>query len=402
MRQLREQVRDARAAGEATVPEREPPPGDSPEVRVRLAVPSPLASAFDEALDLFRAVIGGEATVAEFVEALVGEALAAGHPVDVGMEGIVPGLALARVEAALEASAGAWRGLEPRDAARPEDPLDHARPGREPAEILGVLQSWITAEDELDRRLGNTLARLGAAGAWAELGFSGPGHYAEERLGIPRTTAEDRARLARVLRDLPRLREAYESGKLGFQAALLLRRAVGRVATTRGVEQAWLDRAAEATIRRLRDEIRARRCNEAIEGPSHAGARMPLSDAAWYASLHREPGTSRARLGALGLRLVAWRAPDALLSLRLPEDLAQAFLGAVESARRDLEARADSVPWWEPWPEVDSPSSLLAARTFSTRRRRVPAWVGLLALLEEFVATWDAAEDRARKRAEAV
>jgi hypothetical protein len=33
--------------------------------------------------------------------------------------------------------------------------------------------------------------------------------------------------------------------------------------------------------------------------------------------------------------------------------------------------------------------ALLAARTFSIRCRRIPAWVGLLALIEDFVATWD-------------
>jgi hypothetical protein len=32
---------------------------------------------------------------------------------------------------------------------------------------------------------------------------------------------------------------------------------------------------------------------------------------------------------------------------------------------------------------------MVAARTFSVRSRRVPAWVGLLALLEDFVLTWD-------------
>jgi hypothetical protein len=75
-----------------------------------------------------------------------------------------------------------------------------------------------------------------------------------------------------------------------------------------------------------------------------------------------------------------------------------------------LSVAADAIPWDVPWPDgaTDVPGgadrsadgkdgtelvgalpSHLAARTFSTRCRRVPAWVGLLALLEEFVLTWD-------------
>src|SRR5213593_3417442 len=44
----------------------------------RLAAPRAVVAAFDEAIDLYRAVKGSETTVASFVEALVGEASAGG------------------------------------------------------------------------------------------------------------------------------------------------------------------------------------------------------------------------------------------------------------------------------------------------------------------------------------
>src|SRR5438093_3352929 len=51
---------------------------------VRVAAPRAVVAAFDEAIDLYRAVEGSEATVTSFVEALVGEAAAGGSPPDAG------------------------------------------------------------------------------------------------------------------------------------------------------------------------------------------------------------------------------------------------------------------------------------------------------------------------------
>jgi hypothetical protein len=82
--------------------------------------------------------------------------------------------------------------------------------------------------------------------------------------------------------------------------------------------------------------------------------------------------------------------PDVFLRLRLPDDLAVSFLAAIESRRRDLSAAVEQVSWDQPWPGTEAMPSVLAARTFSIRGRWVPAWVGLLGLLEEFVLTWDA------------
>ena len=67
-----------------------------------------------------------------------------------------------------------------------------------------------------------------------------------------------------------------------------------------------------------------------------------------------------------------------------------------DEARLRLSMLADSVPWDEPWPDPHAAPSVIAARTFSVRSRRLPAWVGLLALLEDFVLTWDPVREGAR------
>jgi hypothetical protein len=82
--------------------------------------------------------------------------------------------------------------------------------------------------------------------------------------------------------------------------------------------------------------------------------------------------------------------------------VADDLAAAVEAARRGLTAEAEGVSWDEPWPDPDAPPSLLAARTFSTRCRRTPGWVGLLELLEAFAETWDGPEPGRRRRAETV
>src|SRR3989441_757318 len=232
-------------------------------------------------------------------------------------------------------------------------------------------------------------------GAWPRLRFAGVGHYAEERLGVSRTSAEDRVRAARSLRPFPLLRAAYDEGRIGLEATLLITRILGRGPVEAAVERAWLLRAEEATVKRLRDEARAlgrRGSGRALERS------VPLDDTDWHASLRRDPGTARERVGRFGMEAAERPSPDVFLRLRLPHDLAGDFLAAIEASRGRLSAMADSVPRDEPWPDAHAAPSVLAARTFSVRSRRVPAWVGLLALLEDFVLTWDPVA-RGRERA---
>ncbi|MEK7798878.1 MAG: HNH endonuclease signature motif containing protein, partial [Acidobacteriota bacterium] len=445
VRELREAVRAARAAGSdspagaqaARVGAQAEPVGRAPgdpaaddeddglalRSLVRFPVPAPVLAAFDEAVDLHRAVSGCEATVTSFVEALVAEAASAGWPDDDRPRGeawvhdadraaLKSGPERAVIESALARSTDRWSNL--RSSAGPSwalalagdslsrlEGLSRRAGGGGPAEIDAQIRELISLEDEMERRLGHLLAGMTERGAWPRLRFAGTGHYAEERLGMSRTSAEDRARLARSLRRFPLLREAYEGGRVGLEVASLIVRILGAGSVPPDDEALWVARGEEATVKRMRDEARALgRWRFLDERPPARHVLRPrpdpLDDGEWHASLRREPGTARGRVIRLGMSAVltaevsaAAAGPDVFLRLRLPDGLAVDFLAAVEVARRSLADRVDEVPWHEPWPDPGAPPSVLAARMFSTRSRRVPAWVGLLALIEDFVVTWD-------------
>jgi hypothetical protein len=462
VRHLREAIRRARAAGSEWPCPGETPASASPNrpiedaarpvepvgsaaddddpadrSLVSIPVPSPVMAAFDEAAELYRAVQGTEATLTSFVEALVAEALAGDRPPGVDQIPLAKGIDSATVESALARSTGTWQHLPPPAASSGElalAGLSLDRLGRltrqvgtgGPADLDGQLRALISLEAEIEGRLGRLLAEMSERGAWSRLRFASVGHYAEQRLGLSRTTAEDRARAARLLRRFPLLEAAYEGGRIGLEATLLVLRILGHGPVDRRAEMTWVRRAEEATVKRLRDEARAiARARHAIgdagggstPGDSSAGSGspvpgasrhpLPLDDRAWHASLRREAGTARRRIIRYGLEAVPGDArplsgPDVFLRLRLPGDLAARFLAAIESSRRALAAAADEVPWDELWPDPGALPSLLAARTFSIRCRRAPAWVGLLALIEDFALTWDADDGAPARRSDRI
>jgi len=430
---------------------------------VRIQVSAPLVAAFDEAVDLHRAVEGREATVTSFVEALVAES---GPPdaTDRGLLGTAGSASIgaaewsstaavrlqrapdAVVEEAHRASTDAWADLPEPDGSTQAavfagqslerfQVLDAAAGTGDAAALDRQLRSLLRLDNEMESRLGALLAEMGERGAWSRLRFADAGHYAEERLGLSRSRAEAAAHLARVLRRLPRLRAAREAGRVGAEAAALIARLLAGGPVDPDTEAAWIERGAACTIKRMRDETRAlgryRALGAGRDRAPEAGRdralesrrdpRRPLDDADWQRSLRREVGTARRRVVALGClaagadpdvfratksagalpNTVALPEPDAFLRLRLPESLARAFLLAVESSRCAAAEEAGRTPWDEPWQadadlplsasraDAPLPPSRVAARIAFVRGRRVPAWVGLLALLEDYVFTWD-------------
>jgi len=492
---------DASADGPAVAGEADAPPAGNPanlatidddadDDRVLLRIASPLAllAAFDEAVDLHRAVEGSDTTIASFVEALVAEAsagplaadlaaaatevvgsgapeharsveapLRSGAPFrDIDRAGIRHGPRPSIVEEALARSTGGWEHLPDKSDASWGLALGRstlrrlaalARDGDRgsPAERVARMRALLSIETEIEVRLGRLLATMGEDRAWTRLRFAGVGHYAEERLGLSRTAAQSRARAAHLLGRFPRVREAYEAGALGLEAALV----VGRVLSAPSApgahaERAWVRHAREVTVKRLRDEARAVARAAAVRPaaarsaapPAGPDAPSPLSDASWHASLSRAPGSACRRVGFLGMLAIGARPvegsidasappsldaedparlaasfspmtaalpkPDVFLRLTLPFDLADQLLAAVEAARARLARDAEAIAWYEYECEEDAgghlsterrlPAARLAARMFSTASRRVPDWVGLLALLEDFVETWDPPE----------
>ena len=414
VRELKAAAREAREAGSCWPPEAasrsrdswvetprivDDPCGDDQARRlVRFLVPGPVLAAFDETLALHRAVSGQEVSVTSLVEALVGEGFAGPHPPDADS---VP-LRTAPDEAALERAMAKvtrnWADLETSPdasiavAAACLDQLESCsrRVGTGgPAELDEQIRTLIRLEDELEQHLGRVLRDLSERGGWLRLMFRGAGHYAEQRLGLARRTLQSRAMLSRALRRFPRLREAYEAGEVGFEAALLVVRMLGReAAVDSAIEMAWVERARECTVKRLRDEQRAHVRGRVLEADFHR-ARGPLSDEMWHSSIRLDPGMQRRRILRLGLLAADRGWADVFLRLRLPADLATSFLAVAESTARHLEKEADRIPWDQSCADPAALPSFRAARTFSIRCRRVPVWVGLLAMLEDYVCTWD-------------
>jgi hypothetical protein len=445
---------------------------------VSLSLPAPIRAAFDETRRLFTAVCGRDGSVADFVEALVAEALAGPVSFDDDRAPLHSTGYQAKYEALLAEGTDNFSHLPDASNSGERAVVDLLKRfewvmrqvGKGgPAELSGQMGELIALEDELHRELGRLLMTLSTDGGWKELGFAGLEHYAEQRLGISRTTARDRVRVTRELLDFPRIREAYESGRIGFEITLILLRTLGHGPVDERSERAWVERAERSSLKRMRDEQRVNRLRSLFEPGS--GPRAPLDDRSWFDSLRLGPGDVRGCVQKWGLESAQERMPSVRFSLRLRRDLAAGFEGAIEGWRQWLESRlkgesnrvfdlpglgeielrdprafsqaaqvdADQADPWDGFDtiapddlrfkrlrtlrrlfaeeetkgldvnlgdgsavEVEESIALQVARVCSLRIGRVPPWVGLLAMLEDFVDTWDNPEGVTKRRADLI
>jgi hypothetical protein len=364
---------------------------DDDLTHVRLAVPRSIRIAFDEVRQLHHAVCGADRSTASLVDDLVGEAYAGPHPPDPD----VFRLPMVRDQDALETllfrNTGQWKHLgyrshHPQAIKQLTEAADLIRSAGQggPKELCGQLQMLIALEDRLQRQLGKVLASIGHQRGWTRLEFAGLGHYAEQRLGISRTTARDRAWLYRVLFRYPVVRKAYEEDRIGLEATLLTVRALQRRVVGPEIEKRWVERAERATVKRLRDEVRViHRERTTCE---------PLTDSEWYASLKRAPGDARETVKRLGLEAADRWMPHETLGLTLVADQAVEFLAAVDGWKQAL-GREEGPDGWV----VTG-----LARTYSAQGRPLPRWLGLLAMLEDFVETWDDPRAMPRRKADRI
>ena len=398
VRRFKDRIREARAA-ESSLPLHNP--DEVERVRVSLAVPAAVRAVFDEAAELNRMVCGSQVSVTAFVESLVAEASTVVAPSEeVEFPRGVPNARSHQLESILFESAEQWAHLEvdPNEATKhfvaelTEAAVWVGRAGHGgPRELHCQLRALIRVEDRLQRRLGEILMRIGLERGWAALGFTGLRHYSEQRLGLSGSTTRDRVGVARRVCHFSLLHAAYDSGQIGFEATMILLRIFVAVGSTDpGFEKAWIARACNATTRRLRDEARllGRRAF------SSSGSGSPMTDADWYAGLHHRPGQIRERFREACLGLLDDPDAGGRLTLRLPAELAGVFLGSIEAARLLLESR---IGGGDP-----GGIALRLARKLFERYRRVPDWVGLLAMLEDFVETWDHDEGASRRPAQAI
>ena len=85
---------------------------------------------------------------------------------------------------------------------------------------------------------------------WQILGYRTFEHWTRERLGMSRSVMQAKLALARRCRELPALAAALEAGRVGLSGGAI----VGRVARPDTVD-AWVERAAERTVKHLREEV---------------------------------------------------------------------------------------------------------------------------------------------------
>jgi len=148
---------------------------------------------------------------------------------------------------------------------RPEgpvsDPLAELARGAEdamPREIDHRLQAAIAFLQSVDLEMGRVLRQMVDRRLFAEIGFEGLERYAAERLDLSARTARRLVALARTEYRAQAVATAFREGRIhAFQA-----QTIACIATPPTAE-AWVERAEGWTLRRLEDEVEARRLGTA-------------------------------------------------------------------------------------------------------------------------------------------
>jgi hypothetical protein len=109
---------------------------------------------------------------------------------------------------------------------------------------------------ERDVCIGELARRVAHEGTWRSFGLRSFDDYVRERLGLSPSSIQHRLSLVRRLDQAPLLRSAIRAGEVGYEAALLLARAVGPAPSPELVE-AWVERARCRTVKHLREEVHA-------------------------------------------------------------------------------------------------------------------------------------------------
>ncbi len=103
-----------------------------------------------------------------------------------------------------------------------------------------------------DLEMGHLARAVFRARYWRTLGYASPSQYAKERIGVSLSSLQHRITLAARLAAAPALGRALSEGRIGYEAAYLLSRAV-----TPQTADAWVRRAENRTIVHLKEELTA-------------------------------------------------------------------------------------------------------------------------------------------------
>lgn len=256
---------------------------DDPLRRLRVQCAWSVARLWHAAIELCGMVVGGPMAEGEAPEHVLAELLS-GLP-SVPEDGTAPYRSPAPVVRGM--GLGLWQGSGPRPVAPLAEQLgsrvlsveQHRRIEKmldlvdglipdDPLQIDGSLKALIKARTQLELDLARLLRNFRAFGLARHIGFRTFKEYVAERLGISVDRAQFLARLDDRLLRFPEVRGAVRRGEIGTVAALL----VCRVAKQDRTEKAWITRARQRTVERLRKEIE---WAERETGKSWGGGVMP-------------------------------------------------------------------------------------------------------------------------------
>jgi hypothetical protein len=196
--------------------------------------------------------------------------------------------------------------------ARDLNPEGFARQARA-AELEGEIASLAAHINAATYRLIEMLREFDELAGWS--GWPTPAHWLQWRCGYSLGAAREKFRVARTLPELPRIREAFRTGRLSFAQV----RAVIRIATPEN----------EATL---------------LMWAQHSTA----SQMEKFARLYRRYGENAAALSQHRERsFTSWEEDDGMVSfrIRLPAEQAAVVLKAIEAAKNTLDGQdEDELP----------------------------------------------------------
>lgn len=424
VRTVKDRVRAVRSGGasspvDVTGPLSSPEDGEdlseedpSEHFKLNLRLNKASKEGFEVGFELHHAVTGGGAPVSSFVEALFAEYAARwglpaeeSHPTFLRrIEGVgvtsqqfpVRGsrwLTTADLERAFPAQPKpSWpdNEVETEDFHEARRQLSEARHVIEKAGTGSAyqagqdLKTLIGLEKQLRRILGQLLALLSLRRAWRGLGFLDLGHYAEERLGMARTTAQDLAQMARYCLGHGPMAAVYEGGGIGTRTALLIARGLGWNVLEDTLMK-WLDEAKTITVKRLKDELDRLRHLRAL---GTGAPETPPDDKTWRESVARPRGAYYQKMKECMERMKTDTGPKAPLRLDLPLPTAIRFLEALTAAQKQLAEAAGLTEEVKPYLTREESEG----RKFPVYRIHGVSDEALMLLLLNFARQWDPPE----------
>ncbi len=210
------------------------------------------------------------------------------------------------------------------------------------AELDRRLRAAVAMEQRLDARIGPLLELLRQGRADRRLGYPSWETYLRERLGLDPSWGRGLLRIERVARASPRFARAYREGELSaLQAQALAPLVLAEL--DEGWLPAWVERARDFSLRRLRDDV------------DKALATRDTDGAAWLATGGLPSGDETNAEPASGEREIragspvgdeAGEAARETCSLRfgLGPDVAQLFRAVLGTVRRRLGRETGCLP----------------------------------------------------------